>query len=146
MKRTKVWVVSMLDPTMRTLIWTALVLSALILSVPGAGAAEAEVSADETTATCLACHGGSLEALAEKTKDYKDDWGDPVNPHVGVDKTLANPHASKTPPACTNCHEAHPVPPQPGMKVKKADVTWCYGCHHMETFEPCGQSGCHEKK
>lgn len=96
---------------------------------------------------CLACHGGSLEALADKTKDYKDEWGDPVNPHVYIDRDAADPHhGKKVLPDCTKCHEAHPIPPQPGMKVKEADVSYCFGCHHMETFEPCGKAGCHDKK
>ena len=32
------------------------------------------------------------------------------------------------------------------MKVKTANVSYCFGCHHLETFEPCGQAGCHDKK
>lgn len=122
--------------------------AALLLGGLGSSMAVAAPAAQTADPqACLACHGGSLEALADKTKDYKDEWGDPVNPHVYIDRSAKNPHqGKKILPECTKCHEAHPVPPKPGMKVKTADVSYCFGCHHMETFEPCGQAGCHDKK
>lgn len=122
----------------------------LVLAMAAFGTSPA-VRAAETGSTassaeqCLACH-GPFDKLAEKTKDWKDEFGDPVNPHVWIDKDAAKPHnARQMPPDCLKCHEAHPIPPKADWKPKqKPDVSYCYGCHHMETFEPCGQSGCHE--
>lgn len=53
--------------------------------------------------TCLSCHGGSYEALAETTADLGD-----YNPH-------ANPHGQMN---CNECHKGH-----------EAQVDVCGQCH-----------------
>lgn len=95
---------------------------------------------------CLACHGGSFDALRDKTKDWKDEFGDAVQPHQYLDPNAANPHqGEKVVPECTGCHEEHPMPIPSGYKPKEASLSMCYGCHHMEHFQPCSDAGCHEK-
>lgn len=96
-------------------IWGLLAACLLASALP----AEAQEMAPEE---CPACHGGTLEALADKTKDYKTEFDENVNPHVYVDKLAAKPHQSKVLPECIKCHKPHPMPPVPGMKVEKADL------------------------
>ena len=48
-------------------------------------------------------------------------------------------------PDCVGCHGQHPLPPQKDYKFKEPTVSPCYGCHHMENFQRCSASGCHEK-
>ncbi|MDL2306960.1 cytochrome c3 family protein [Desulfovibrio sp. OttesenSCG-928-C06] len=91
---------------------------------------------------CLSCH-GPFEDLMEATKDYQDEWGEKVNPHMYVDITQKNPHQSTKIVPCIKCHEAHPVPPEGDMAIKKANLKYCYNCHHDETFELC--SNCHKE-
>ncbi len=72
-----------------------------------------EVQAAETMKPeqCLMCHGGSFDALREQTKNWKDEFGSPVQPHQYLDPNAANPHAgAKVVPDCTGCHQAHPIP------------------------------------
>jgi hypothetical protein len=66
--------------------------------------------------------------------------GETTSPHRYV------PHDSKAAsaiPECTNCHEAHPIPPPSGsIDLSKVTVNWCYGaCHRQNNFTPCAQ--CH---
>ena len=56
-------------------------------------------------AGCLSCHGGSYEALAERTADLGD-W----NPHDSL-------HGGYN--ACVNCHE----------KDKEITFNYCENCH-----------------
>ena len=35
--------------------------------------------------------------------------------------------------------------PQKGEKHKQPTFSTCYGCHHMENFQKCSSSGCHEE-
>ena len=83
------------------------------------------------------------ESLAAQTKNYKAPSGETVNPHVYIDKLAANPHKSKVLPDCLKCHTDHGIPPDKS-KIKPANVDYCYGCHHMENFQKCSSSGCHE--
>ena len=83
----------------------------------------AAASAAPKPEECLKCHGGTLDSLAAQTKNYKAPSGETVNPHVYIDKLAAHPHKSK---------------------IKPANVDYCYGCHHMENFQKCSSSGCHE--
>ena len=122
----------------------ASVLAFLLVAAAGsssAAAAEKAMSPEE----CLMCHGGSFEALRKQTENWKDDFGDKVQPHVWLDPNAANPHASKVLPVCTDCHKAHPVPPPKDYSPEKANLSLCYGCHHMENFQKCTDAGCHEK-
>ena len=79
-----------------------------------------EVQAAETMKPeqCLMCHGGSFDALREQTKNWKDEFGSPVQPHQYLDPNAANPHAgAKVVPECTGCHQAHPIPVPKGLTV-----------------------------
>lgn len=89
---------------------------------------------------CLQCH-GPFEELAKKTAGFVNDWGVTVNPHVYVDISLGNPHASTNIISCLECHEQHPIPVTANMQVKPGTVNWCYNCHHDEEFRSC--SDCH---
>lgn len=96
-----------------------------------------EVQAAETMKPeqCLMCHGGSFDALREQTKNWKDEFGSPVQPHQYLDPNAANPHAgAKVVPECTGCHQAHPIPVPKDFKPEPASLSMCYGCHHMENF------------
>ncbi|MCL2879879.1 MAG: cytochrome c3 family protein [Treponema sp.] len=93
------------------------------------------------SAECLFCHGGSFAELAKTTVDYVDEWGDPVNPHTYVDENKANPHqADKVVPDCLKCHKEHDLP-QPTTPMAPVKLSYCFSCHHQETFEVC--SDCH---
>ena len=64
--------------------------------------------------TCLGCHEGSYNKLAEKTvKVYP-------NPHVFHDYPFAS---SEGPLACELCHHVH-----------KASEVYCYKCHNASEF------------
>ncbi len=107
-------------------------------------------AADDTQKTaeqCLMCHGPTFEALQEKTKDWKDEFGDPVQPHVYMDDKAAKPHQGrKILPDCVACHGQHPMPmPPKDYKFKTPSFSTCFGCHHMENFQKCSSGGCHEK-
>jgi len=88
---------------------------------------------------CLDCH-GSFDKLARSTASYVAPGGEKGTPHRHV------PHEKKDPsaiPGCSNCHQAHPVPPTSPMVVPAANVDWCYGaCHHENNFTPC--KNCHK--
>jgi len=95
---------------------------------------------------CLMCHGGSFEALAAKTKDWKDEFGDQIQPHVYIDGKAAKAHEGrKVLPDCVGCHGKHPVPKPADYKMKEPTLSTCYGCHHTENFTRCSTSGCHGK-
>ncbi len=90
------------------------------------------------------CHGPSFDDLRAKTKDWKDEFDDPVQPHVYLDSKAAKPHqGEKVLPDYSQCHGVHPIPPQKGFNHKQASFSTCYGCHHMENFQKCSDSGCH---
>ena len=94
---------------------------------------------------CLGCHGGSLEKLAEMTPYIKNDWDEVVQPHIYIDEYAGKPHQTKMLPDCLRCHTAHSFPPVKTDTKSKADLSYCYGCHHTETFDSCTQSGCHRE-
>lgn len=121
----------------------ALALAFGVLCTP-AGAADAEDATQTQAKQCLACHGGSLEALQAKTKDYKDEFGDPVQPHVYIDGKSSKPHqGAKVLPDCVGCHGKHPIPRPKDYQPKKPTFDSCYGCHHIEKFTKCSE--CHDK-
>ncbi|MCI5851798.1 MAG: cytochrome c3 family protein [Sutterellaceae bacterium] len=94
---------------------------------------------------CLQCH-GPYDKLREQTKDWKDEFGDKIQPHQYMDPTAGKPHeARKLPPDCKECHGIHSIPPKKGEKHKQPTFSTCYGCHHMENFQKCSSSGCHEE-
>lgn len=106
-----------------------------------AGAAEAVSAASDANAPkdkeyCLKCH-GPFEKLAERTKDYVTEWDEKANPHVYVE------HNTKDITECTECHEVHAIPLDPAVPVKKANVSYCYSCHHAETLVKC--TDCHKE-
>lgn len=116
-------------PGLLSLFVTAL---AIGLSAPSATAENTRQKEE-----CLACHGPLEKFLAVDVKFKVDSYI--VNPHRFF------PHDSKNPndfPACTICHDPHPVPPVKGYKDTSANVYVCYQCHHNYTFKPCSQ--CHE--
>jgi len=92
------------------------------------------------SATCLLCHEHTYENLAKRTVNYKDRWGDPVNPHVYVDETKGNPHNALVVPDCLRCHQQHTLP-TPTSAMPTVRLNYCYSCHHEESFEAC--SDCH---
>ena len=118
---------------------TALLLSAF---VSGSVLADSDTMPPEN---CLGCHGGSLEQLAENTPLIKNEWDEVVQPHLYIDPSAAKPHESTVLPECLKCHVKHDFPPAPKAEAARADYTYCYGCHHMETFQRCSSSGCHEE-
>lgn len=117
-------------------------------SAPSAQAEQAEGSSAEAvssatvvegpkdTAYCLKCH-GPFEKLVEKTKDYVSQFDEHINPHQFV------PHDSKSVPDCASCHEAHPIPFKAESAPASPELTYCYSCHHTQTFETCSQ--CHKE-
>lgn len=121
-----------------TIAQSAFLLTALVF----AGASYAAMTPQD----CLQCH-GPFEALQKKTENWTDEFGDKVQPHVYLDDKVANPHqGAKVPPNCTGCHEEHPLPPPANYKpAVPTSFSMCYGCHHMENFQKCGDAGCHEK-
>lgn len=124
--------------TLATVAAAVMVLSGVSMNASAADA--------PTSAQCLMCHGGSFDALREKTKDWKDEFDSPVQPHQYLDPKSANPHkGEKVVPECTNCHQAHPFPLPKDTKPEPATLSSCYGCHHMENFQKCSDAGCHEK-
>lgn len=124
----------------------ALLMAAAVILAGAAFAAQAEEVAPKEAQQCLACHGGSYEALRSQTKDWTDEFGDKVQPHQYLDSESANPHQGRQiVPNCLNCHEKHEIPLANGKKPKQATFSTCYGCHHMENFQKCSSAGCHEK-
>jgi hypothetical protein len=91
--------------------------------------------------SCLSCHGGSFDKLADKKASFKTDSG-LVNPHQFI------PHSEKkngNVPNCLDCHTPHPNPPKERVDLSKVNVENCYvSCHHMQRFEKCGK--CHPNR
>ena len=120
---------------------TGALMTAAALSAYGADADPTQAQGE----MCLACH-GSCDALADKTKNWKNEYGEVVQPHTYIDGKAAKAHeGAKLLPDCVGCHGQHPIPPQKDYKFKEPTVSPCYGCHHMENFQRCSASGCHEK-
>jgi hypothetical protein len=120
-----------------------------ICALPPGAAAAAPASAPQATAAptaaskeaCLNCH-GPFDKLATANAKYLASSGEKINPHRFV------PHDSKDAkaiPGCSNCHETHPLPPKAAAiaaALPKADVQWCYTCHHKNNFVSCKE--CHK--
>jgi predicted CXXCH cytochrome family protein len=90
--------------------------------------------------SCLNCH-GPFDKLVSAKPAFKAESKETINPHVYV------PHDKKEPkntPDCTNCHSLHSMDTKSAaMKnIPKADVKWCYSCHHTNNFESCKK--CHQ--
>lgn len=94
------------------------------------------VEGPKDTAYCLKCH-GPFEKLIDKTKGYVTQFDEHINPHQFV------PHDSKSVPDCAECHEAHPIPFKAESAPASPELTYCYSCHHTQTFETCSQ--CHNE-
>lgn len=83
---------------------------------------------------CLDCHLASqhtsYEQVIERTADYVVD-GETVNPHephVGLEDVEQKRRE------CYVCHDMH---------RESTGLTFCYGCHHQETFQSCSDPDCH---
>ena len=81
-----------------------------VFAIAGCAPQQADSGSSEAGAyvsdeQCLSCHGGSYEALAERTADLGD-W----NPHDSL-------HGGYN--ACVNCHE----------KDKEITFNYCENCH-----------------
>lgn len=72
-------------------IWGLLAACLLASALP----AEAQEMAPEE---CLACHGGTLEALADKTKDYKTEFDENVNSSDRKRRVMLRPAPSLNAP------------------------------------------------
>jgi predicted CXXCH cytochrome family protein len=108
----------------------------------GTSSAASPTSAIVSNEVCLACH-GPIEKVVQGTANYTYADGSKINPHTTVDPTASKPHESgKGIVACTKCHQPHPQPLASLKDVVKADVTYCFGCHHQGVFTPCIK--CHE--
>ena len=108
---------------------------ALLLSGPSPAATTAKASVSSKDA-CLKCH-GPYDKLISATSDYLMQDGDKQikrSPHGYL------PHDSKDIPECSECHQPHPVPLTSKEGLPKADVKWCYMCHHTGDLQ-CGT--CH---
>jgi predicted CXXCH cytochrome family protein len=116
--------------------------TAAATAAPTTGAAgQPAVNATVTQNTCLACH-GPLEKLVKASPNYAIPDGTKVNPHITIDYFAKKPHASSEGVIeCTKCHTPHLVPLASAKDMPKADVTYCFSCHHEENFTPCSE--CH---
>jgi hypothetical protein len=122
-----------------SLLWEAVLASVLLLGIFVTAVAEVPNKTIEIKGVakkCLTCHHPSYEKIREATAKYKTFNGETVTPHQYV------PHKDKTDiPDCTECHEAHPIPPT-GKVVKPKDISFCYtACHHMNDLQSCTK--CH---
>lgn len=107
---------------------------------PALPPATANVSSD----SCLSCH-GPYDKVVKASANYtiQDGSGSTVNPHTRIDMSAAKPHASgKGVVECTSCHKPHPQPLASLKDVPKANVEYCFSCHHQRNFTPCSQ--CHQ--
>ena len=94
------------------------------------------------SAECLFCHDFYYSELSKRTANWKDKWGDTVNPHLYVDENKADPHnADPIVPDCLRCHREEHALPSPTGPMAAARLNYCYSCHHEESFEAC--SDCH---
>ncbi len=125
---------------MFTLVWagsTPTATPAAPASSPTLSSAAPSVSND----VCLGCH-GPYDKVAKATAKYTLQDGSVVNPHTTIDRSASKPHTTgQGVPECTQCHTPHPVPLASRNDVVKANVEYCYSCHHQRNFMPCTQ--CH---
>ncbi len=94
---------------------------------------------------CLSCH-GPYEKVVQASTNYtiQDGSGSKVNPHTMIDMTSSKRHnTGRGVPECANCHKPHAQPLAPSKDVPKANVEFCYSCHHQRNFIPCSQ--CHSE-
>ncbi len=90
---------------------------------------------------CIACH-GPYDALAKNTEGYIAQSGEKETPHRFTPHNKSDASAI---PNCTNCHQAHALPPVAAAIAAqpKPEVQWCYAaCHHENNFKPCTE--CHK--
>ncbi len=89
---------------------------------------------------CLNCHGPFVKLIVSTT-NYVAASGEKISPHRYV------PHDSKLQkdvPDCLHCHTAQSLtflPAKGSIDLKKANVEWCYSCHHEKNFQSC--KDCH---
>lgn len=100
---------------------------------PTAAPAVATKTSGSPKDACLACH-GPFDKLIAATAGYTPPNSPKQSPHRYV------PHDSKDIPECSNCHQPHPGPLTSTVGLPKANVQWCYTCHHKRVLE-CGT--CH---
>jgi hypothetical protein len=93
------------------------------------------------TEGCLGCH-APYEKVLQATANYTLQNGTKVNPHTSMDRNASKPHAwEKKVFECMNCHKMHPLPIGSPKDVSKANVEYCFSCHHERNFTSCTQ--CH---
>jgi predicted CXXCH cytochrome family protein len=97
------------------------------------------VASNKTDAkdTCLSCH-GPFDKLTTAPKTFTSESGDKINPHRYVPHDRKD---AKSTPECTYCHKAHPLPLTSKEGLLKANVEWCFSCHHTYDFKACNT--CH---
>jgi hypothetical protein len=95
---------------------------------------------NNTSNTCLSCHGPTYEDLREKTVDYQYAPNEIVQPHAYLEMSKANPHASTLAIDCLTCHTQHDLP-TPLAAVRKANLNYCINCHHSRDLIACSE--CH---
>ncbi|MDO8637416.1 MAG: cytochrome c3 family protein, partial [Dehalococcoidia bacterium] len=120
---------------------------ALLPALPTATAAPSSTSApaapNVSSDSCLSCH-GPYEKVVQASANYtiQDGSGSIVNPHTMIDISSSKRHnTGKGVPECSNCHKPHPLSLASSKDVPKANVEFCYSCHHQRNFIPCSQ--CH---
>jgi hypothetical protein len=94
---------------------------------------------NDTSNTCLSCHGPTYEDLRAKTADYQYD-GQIVQPHAYVDLTKKETHDSTIAIDCLQCHTAHALP-VPQSAPAKPILDYCFDCHHTGALISCVE--CH---
>ncbi len=108
-------------------------------------AAKVAVAVDKEpqgSALCLSCHEGSFDKLVDKKPSFKTESGLLVNPHQFIPH---NEKKAENVPNCLDCHTTHPNPPQEKVDLSKVEVENCYvSCHHLRTFNKCGN--CHPNR
>ena len=114
---------------------TSILALTLLLIGSATAAPTGSTAAGSSNETCLGCH-GPFDKLTSATANYTMPGGEKTSPHRYVD------HDSKDIPECSNCHKPHPVPLTSTKGLPKANVEWCYSCHHMKVFQRCDT--CHK--
>ena len=89
------------------------------------------------TGMCLQCHGNTYEGLQAITANYIFQ-GEVVQPHAYLDMSLTNPHNTTKGIDCLLCHDEHDLPLPRSGQVRKADLTYCFNCHHTSEIISCG--------
>jgi hypothetical protein len=112
-------------------------------SLPEADATGQQTGTGTAGEECLACH-GPFSDIQQAMQDYITSEGTAVNPHTTVNtRSEGNPHLSgEGVIECSTCHPPSPMPPTSANAVPRANIEYCYSCHHKRVFSPC--ASCHD--